>query len=73
MSEQPLWLPLSVDDLESVDRIAGAIHTQLTERPDILAEKIRLFPAGCRKLVSDGAIVGYGLSQLDAVFGAGAE
>ncbi len=70
MPEQPEWLPLSIDDIESVDRIAGAIHSQLTERPDVLAEKIALFPAGCRKLVSGGAIVGYGLAHPWTLFSA---
>jgi hypothetical protein len=35
----------------------------LPERPEVLAEKIRLFPEGCRKLVIDGRISGYGIAH----------
>jgi hypothetical protein len=70
MSEQPTWLPLSLNDLESVDRIASIIHTKLAERPEVLAEKIELFPEGCRKLVFGGAMMGYGLSHPWKLFSA---
>lgn len=63
MQNGPTWQPLLADDLPSVVRIAAEIHAGLPEREEVLAEKIRLFPSGCRKLVREGEIIGYGLSH----------
>lgn len=63
MSEQPVWAPLSPDDIEKVDQIANKIHVGLPERRDVFVEKIRLFRPGCSKLILDSDIVGYGISH----------
>ena len=47
--------------MPAIDRIAHSIHT-MHERADVLAEKIALFPGGCRMLVGDGAVCGYALA-----------
>lgn len=57
------WQPLLPSDLDSVNRIADLIHTSLYERPEVFDEKVRLFPSGCRKLISGTHIVGYGISH----------
>jgi hypothetical protein len=57
------WLPLSVSDVQAVDRIANEIHTELPERIEVFTEKIGIFPPGCWKLVVDGSIAGYGVSH----------
>lgn len=57
------WHPLLIDDMGCVNRIADIVHTTLPERPEVFEEKVRLFPSGCRKLISGDAIVGYGISH----------
>ena len=57
------WRPLLTGDMEFVNRIAASVHTALPERAEVFEEKVRLFPQGCRKLVSEGLIVGYGISH----------
>lgn len=58
-----LWQPLQAADLASVDAIQHIIHAELPERLEVLAEKLTLFPEGCRKLVRDGEMVGYALAH----------
>lgn len=65
-----VWQPLRVGDLPDVIRIAAQLHSGLPERPDVLAEKIRLAPGTCCKLVRAGHCAGYGLAhpwQLEAI------
>jgi len=57
------WYQLLVEDLPYVNHIADIVHTTLPERPEVFEEKVRLFPAGCRKLLSEKNIVGYGISH----------
>ncbi len=57
------WYPLLIEDMTWVNRIADMVHTTLPERPEVFEEKVRLFPRGCRKLLSGDAIVGYGISH----------
>lgn len=57
------WLPLLESDISKVDRIARQVHPTLPERPEIFAEKLRLFPGGCFKFMFDGKMHGYALSH----------
>lgn len=57
------WRPARTSDLSAIDAIATQIHPDLPERPDVLAEKMRLYPDGCCVLVGDNAIAGYGLAH----------
>jgi len=57
------WQEMKDADLESVDSIGNAIHTQLPERPEVFQEKFRLFPTGCRILRSGTKTVGYGIAH----------
>ncbi|HEY9595677.1 MAG TPA: hypothetical protein VHE79_14455 [Spirochaetia bacterium] len=58
-----VWLPLAPSDLVSVTAIAERIHPGLPERPEVFAEKIALFAAGCRRLVRGSETVGYGIAH----------
>jgi hypothetical protein len=57
------WRPMAAADLETVSRIAGEVHTLLPERPDVLAEKFRLFPRGCFIFESHKAMLGYAIAH----------
>ncbi|MDQ8731366.1 GNAT family N-acetyltransferase [Bradyrhizobium daqingense] len=60
---KPHWRPARASDLAAISAIAARIHPGLFERTDVLAEKMRLCPDGCRVLAADEAIVGYGLAH----------
>lgn len=60
---KPHWRPASMTDITAIIAIAERIHPDLFERPDVFAEKMRLCPDGCRVLVGDEGIVGYGLAH----------
>jgi hypothetical protein len=79
-SPAPLqWRPMSASDLHVVDDLSTRIHPDFPERPEVLAEKFRLFPRGCFVLENRGsAICGYCFSHpwlagpppsLDTLFG----
>ncbi|MFZ5690998.1 MAG: GNAT family N-acetyltransferase [Pseudomonadota bacterium] len=58
------WRPMTMADLPMVHDLSSRIHPDFPERPEILAEKVRLFPRGC--FVLDGAhlpISGYCFSH----------
>lgn len=57
------WIPLLPQHLDRVNEIADEIHASLPERPEVLEEKCRLFPEGCRVLVRDDRVVGYAFSH----------
>jgi GNAT superfamily N-acetyltransferase len=57
------WRAATAADLASIDRIGNAIHVDLQERPEVFAEKFRLFPEGCFILAANGDILGYGISH----------
>ncbi len=76
---KPQWRPASKTDLNAVWRIADRIHPALPERPEIFAEKLRLFGDGCFVLKGGETIVGYAVAHpwqlkqippLDALLGA---
>jgi GNAT superfamily N-acetyltransferase len=53
------WRLTTATDLEAIQNIANVVHPDLSERPEIFAEKLRLFPEGCFVLVEDRAVLGY--------------
>src|SRR3989344_2252276 len=57
------WVPLLKSDIQEVDKIAREIHRALPEREDVFAEKLRLFPQGCFKLMIEGNMMGYAFSH----------
>ncbi|MBW7971094.1 GNAT family N-acetyltransferase [Bradyrhizobium sp. BR 10289] len=60
---KPHWRLAQVSDLPDITAIAARIHPEMPERPEVLAEKMRLCPEGCRVLVAGDAIAGYGLAH----------
>ncbi len=57
------WLPLAPADLSAVGALANIAHPELPEQEAVFAEKLRLFPPGCRKLEYAGRLVGYGIAH----------
>lgn len=60
---KPHWRDARASDLPAISAIAARIHPDLPEREEVFAEKMRLYPDGCRVLVADDAIAGYGLAH----------
>lgn len=63
------WEPLSPADAAAVRALADTAHPGLPERTEVFAERIALFPEGCRQLVHAGALAAYGIGhpwRLDA-------
>ena len=60
---KPHWRPANASDLPAISTIAARIHSDLPERLEVFAEKMRLYPEGCRVLAADDGIVGYGLAH----------
>ena len=57
------WRRAKPFDLPQMTEIAARIHPGLPERPEVFAEKMRLFPDGCLVLGADHAIIVYGISH----------
>ncbi len=59
------WRPMMAADLAAVDDLSARIHPDFPERPEILAEKFRLFPRGCFVLAAapEGQPNGYCFSH----------
>ncbi|KAI4259541.1 MAG: hypothetical protein L6R42_004538 [Xanthoria sp. 1 TBL-2021] len=47
------WHEMSVDNIDSLVRVADRIHPDLPESDQVFAERVRLFPQGCLALVED--------------------
>lgn len=60
---KPHWRPAHASDLAAISAIAARIHPDIPESPAVFAEKMRLYPDGCRVLVADDEIAGYGFSH----------
>jgi GNAT superfamily N-acetyltransferase len=60
---EPAWRQATAADLPIIDEIGNGIHLSLPERPEVFAEKLRLFRPGCRVLFLSGEVVGYGMSH----------
>ena len=59
------WRELSINDIESLARIADKIHPDLPESDEVFAERVKLFPEGCLGLVEGTAneLCGYVISH----------
>jgi len=60
---KPHWRRAHATDLEAISAIAARIHPELPERREVLAEKMQLYPDGCRVLATSNGIAGYGLAH----------
>jgi len=58
------WRGMQAHDVASVSAIARVVHPSFPEDDAVFAERIALYPAGCRLLIGDaGAPQGYVLSH----------
>lgn len=57
------WRRMGEGDLPAVGAIAARVHPDYPEDDAIFAERLRLYPAGCRVLDLDGRAAGYALSH----------
>jgi ribosomal protein S18 acetylase RimI-like enzyme len=60
---KPHWRRAHAEDLAAISAIAARIHPDLPERPEVFAEKMRLYPHGCCVLAAGHEIAGYGLAH----------
>ena len=58
-----LWRQMESGDLDGVMAVANAVHPDLPESREVLAERLELFPRGCLVLERDGVIGGYAISH----------
>jgi GNAT superfamily N-acetyltransferase len=59
----PRWRAMAASDLNAVHRISMDVHPAHPERAEVLAEKFRLYPAGCFVLERRDGVVGYCFSH----------
>lgn len=57
------WRPMRAEDLAAVSRISDTVHGRFTEPVAVYAERLALYPAGCRVLAQDDTIAGYLISH----------
>ena len=57
------WRQMSAGELASVSSISDTVHGRFTEPVAVYAERLALWPAGCRVLEADGAAAGYLISH----------
>lgn len=57
------WRAMTEADLDAVVSIADVVHPGFPERPDVLAEKRALYPAGALMAEVDGQVAGYALAH----------
>ena len=57
------WRRMREDDLPAVLAIAALVHPDHPEEDAVFAERLRLYPAGCRVLDLGGRAVGYALGH----------
>lgn len=58
-----LWRPVTENDLAAVVAIADVVHVNYPEDAAAIADRLRLYPAGCAMLEMDGKPVGYTLTH----------
>ncbi len=58
----PAWRPAEMRHLAAIAAVAAAVHPAHPEGDDVFAERLRLYPEGCRVLAGD-AVGGYVLSH----------
>lgn len=61
--ERGLWRPATEADLAAIVTIADVVHVNYPEEDAVIAERLRLYPAGCALLELDGKPAGYTLTH----------
>ncbi len=59
----PSWRPMRPADLPAVNALAALIHPGYPEDAVVFAERLRLYPPGCRVLERDGGLAAYVVSH----------
>jgi len=57
------WRPMQPADLAAVNVLAAVIHPDYPEDEGVFAERLRLYPQGCRVLERDGRVAAYAVSH----------
>lgn len=55
------WRAMTAADLPAVLAVADAVHTDYPERVEVFADRLALFPAGCRIAGGGDTVIGYGV------------
>ncbi len=64
------WRHAKATDLQGIDAVGDAAHPGLPERPEVMGEKLGLWPRGCWVLATDaGEVSGYAISHPWMLFG----
>lgn len=53
------WRAMNADDLDTVVAISDAVHGVFTEPKAVFAERLALYPAGCRVYERGGEVAGF--------------
>ncbi|MCE7795046.1 GNAT family N-acetyltransferase [Sphingobium sufflavum] len=53
------WRAMTGADVATVAQISDTVHGRYTERADVYAERLHLYPAGCFLFERDGVAAGY--------------
>lgn len=53
------WRPMATEDVEAVARMSDSVHGHYTERAEIYAERLALYPNGCFLFERDEEAAGY--------------
>ena len=64
----PAWERMLPAHLAGVKALADRVHPGLPERIDVYADRLAVYPAGSRVLVSGGTVVGYAVSHPARLF-----
>ena len=54
-----IWRQMREEDIPAVVAISDVVHGRFTERAEVFAERLSLYPAGCFMLDDEGAAAGY--------------
>ena len=47
MHAEDAWRPMRASDIDAIEEVAAVVHATTPESPDVLLERLRLFPEGC--------------------------
>lgn len=61
--ERASWRPMQAADLPAVNALAALIHPAFPEDEAVFAERLRLYPQGCRVLARNEEIAAYVVSH----------
>ncbi len=57
------WRPMTARHLADVSAVAAVVHPDYPEDDAVFAERLRLYPPGCRVLEGTARVLGYGIGH----------